>query len=112
MMAQTTIELDLSDRDELYRCYIPSIRNGAVYVPSNKEFRLGDEIILILKLADEPEPLRVPSMVVWITPGGSHGNWPAGIGVRFHPDDKGVTLKKIETHLATLLNSDKPTYTL
>jgi type IV pilus assembly protein PilZ len=111
-MNDSLIELDLSDRDELYRVYMPSIRNGAVFVRTNTSYRLGDAVHLLLTLADEPEPIRVDAVVVWITPGAAQGNRPAGIGVRFDPEDKGMTRKKIETQLATLLSSDKPTYTI
>ena len=111
-MNNRSIELDLSDRDALYQAYIPSVRNGAVFVPGNAGYRLGDEVTLVLTLADEPEPLRVAGAVVWITPNGAHGNRRAGIGVRFDSADKGVTRKKIETQLATLLKADKPTLTM
>jgi type IV pilus assembly protein PilZ len=111
-MSNNTIELDLTDREALFRAYIPSIRNGAVFVRTNAAHRLGDEVRLVLSLADEPEPLEVAGVVVWITPAGAQGNRPAGIGVRFHSEDKGLTRKKIETQLATLLSSDKPTYTI
>jgi len=111
-MNNRTIEVDLSDRDALFQAYIPSIRNGAVFVRSDEAFRLEDQVSLVLTLADEPEPLQVSGYVVWITPAGAHGNRPAGIGVRFDTADKGLTRKKIETQLATLLKADKPTLTM
>jgi len=111
-MNNSTIKVDLSNREALFHAYIPSIRNGAVFIRSDAAFRLGDEVSLELTLADEPEPLQVSGYVVWITPGGAHGNRPAGIGVRFDTADKGITRKKIETQLATLLQSDKPTLTM
>jgi type IV pilus assembly protein PilZ len=112
VMKKNTFELDMTDREVLYQAYIPSIRNGALFVHTEQNYWLGDEVTLMLTLADEPEVIPVAGNVVWITPTGAHGNRPAGIGIRFHSSDKGMTRKKIETHLATLLKADKPTLTM
>jgi type IV pilus assembly protein PilZ len=109
-MNKNVIELKLTDRERLYQAYIPSIRNGALFVQTEQAYRLGDEVSLWLTLMDEAEEIQVAGTVVWITPTGAQR--PAGIGIKFQSTDKGMTRKKIETHLATLLNADKPTHTM
>lgn len=106
------VSLNLTDRDRLYQAVIPSIKNGGLFVQTEQPYRLGDELVLSLTLMDEPEKIRIAGTVVWITPAGAQGNRPTGIGIQFQACDKGMTRKKIETRLATLLNADNPTHTM
>lgn len=103
--------LTLKDKAQLYQAYMPFIRNGGLFVPTNKAYRLGEEVFMLLSLMDEPEKMPVAGKVVWITPKGAQGNRPAGIGVQLNDSDK-VTRNKIETYLAGALKSDRPTHTL
>lgn len=103
--------LTLKDKAQLYQAYMPFIRNGGLFVPTNKAYRLGEEVFMLLSLMDEPEKMPVAGKVVWITPKGAQGNRAAGIGVQFNDSDKS-TRNKIETYLAGALKSDRPTHTL
>jgi type IV pilus assembly protein PilZ len=50
---------------------------------------------------------------VWITPQGAQGNRVTGIGVQFTESAEAEIVKgKIETLLAGILDSDKPTHTM
>ncbi|RXE02893.1 PilZ domain-containing protein, partial [Xanthomonas perforans] len=49
----------------------------------------------------------------WTTPAGAQGNRAAGIGVQFPDGPEGEAVRnKIETLLAGLTTSDKPTHTM
>ena len=108
---QSVLALTIQDKSVLYGAYMAFLRNGGLFVPTARTYRLGDEVFLLLTLMDEPEKLPVAGRVVWITPEGAQGNRQAGIGIEFSDEDATITAK-IETHLAGSLTSDRVTHTL
>lgn len=111
-MRKNIINLNLEDKQRLYEAYMPNIKNGAVFVTTDKPYQLGDEVFLLLSLMEEEEKLAVAGNVVWLTPKDANNNKAAGIGIQFSVGDKGVTRKKIETYLATEVNSEHFTLTM
>ncbi|MDZ7923438.1 MAG: PilZ domain-containing protein [Marinagarivorans sp.] len=105
------LSLTIRDKAVLYAAYMPFIKNGGLFIPTNKIYGLGDEVFMLLNLMDEAEKIPVAGKVVWITPKGAQGNRAAGIGVQFDSDDD-VANRKIETYLAGSLTSDRPTHTM
>ncbi|MBX2857439.1 MAG: PilZ domain-containing protein [Cellvibrionaceae bacterium] len=105
------LSLTIRDKAVLYAAYIPFVDNGGLFIPTNKQYGLGDEVFMLLSLMDEPEKIPVAGKVVWITPRGAQGNRAAGIGVQFSGEDD-MASKKIETYLAGSLDSDRPTHTM
>ena len=105
------LSLTLKDKGQLYAAYMPFVRNGGLFIATNKSYHLGDEVFMLLTLMDEPEKIPVAGKVVWITPKGAQGNRSAGIGVQFNDSDR-ITRNKIETYLAGALKSERPTLTM
>lgn len=103
------LSLTIKDKSVLYAAYMPFIRNGGLFIPTNKNYKLGDEVFMLLNLMEEPEKIPVAGKVVWITPKGAQGNRAAGIGVQFNDGDN-TARNKIETYLAGALKSDRPTH--
>ncbi len=103
--------LEIKDAAVLYAAYMPFVRNGGLFIPTKKEYDLGDEVFMLLNLMDEPEKIPVAGKVVWMTPKGAQGNRAAGIGVQFNDQDD-VARRKFETYLAGILTSDRHTHTL
>jgi type IV pilus assembly protein PilZ len=60
---------------------MPFLRNGGLFIPTNKRFTLGEEVFVLLALMDEAEKIPITGTVVWVTPKGAQGNRQAGIGV-------------------------------
>ncbi len=108
---QGILSLTIKDRAVLYAAYMPFVRNGGLFVPTNKRYELGEEVFILLALMDEPEKIPINGTVVWITPKGAQGNRQAGIGVQFSEADFAAATK-IEEHLGTGLVSDRPTHTM
>lgn len=107
------LQLAIKDKGALYNAYMPFLKGGGLFVPSNRKYALGDEVFLLLTLLDEADRLPVAGKVVWITPIGAQGNRAAGIGVQFNAGVDGEAAKnKIEAHLAGLLTADRPTHTM
>lgn len=95
----------------LYAAYMPFVKNGGLFIGTDKPYKLGDEVFLLLSLMDEPEKIPIAGRVIWITPEGSQANRTPGIGVQFDAKDT-AALNKIETVLAGSLESDRPTHTM
>ncbi len=109
---QGILSLTIKDKSALYAAYMPFIKNGGLFIPTNKQYQLGDEVFMLLTLMDEPEKIPVAGKIIWVTPRGAQGNRAAGIGVQFSSQDGGTAQKKIETYLAGALSSDRPTHTM
>ena len=109
---QSILSLSIKDKSALYAAYMPYVTNGGLFIPTNKQYKLGDEVFMLLTLLDEKDKLPVAGKIIWITPQGAQGNRSAGIGVQFSIQDKGATRNKIETHLAGAMKSDRITHTM
>jgi len=110
---QGILSLAIKDKDALYSAYMPFVKGGGVFVPTAKRYFLGDEVFLLLTLPDDKDRLPVAGKVIWVTPTGAQGNRSAGIGVQIADTNEGQTVRsKIETLLAGMLDSDKPTHTM
>ncbi len=105
------LNLSLKDVDELYACYMPFVENGGLFIPSRKQFTIGDEVFVLLELMEEPDKLPLTGKVVWVTPKGTSGNRKQGVGIQF-PAESNQLVQRIETYLAGLLSSGRPTNTL
>lgn len=109
---QGILSLTIRDKSSLYAAYMPYVKNGGLFIPTDKLYKLGDEVFMLLTLTDSKEKLPVAGRVIWITPPGAQGNRSAGIGVQFSELDNGATRSKIETLLAGVLKSDRQTHTM
>ncbi len=109
---QGILSLTIRDKSALYASYMPFVKNGGLFIPTSKTYKLGDEVFMLLTLTDSKDKLPVAGKVAWITPKGAQGNKIAGIGVQFSELDKGATKSKIENQLAGALKSDRPTHTM
>lgn len=105
------LSLTIKDKAVLYAAYMPFLKHGGLFIPTNKVYKLGDEVFMLLNLMDEPEKIPVAGKVVWVTPTGAQGNRAAGIGVQFSDQDDTAS-NKIENYLAGSLDSDRPTHTM
>jgi len=108
------LSLKITDENMLYHAYMPFLKNGGIFIPTNKVYELGEEVFIVLTLMNEADRIPVAGTIAWITPKKAQGNQAAGIGVHFSDiDEPGVTVKnKIETYLAERLQSDKPNHTM
>ena len=106
------LTLNIKDKSALYLAYMPFIKNGGLFIPTNSSYKLGDEVFMLLNVMGEEEKIPVAGRVIWLTPKGAQGKRTAGIGVQFSEQDQGNTQKRIENYLAGALGGDKPTHTL
>lgn len=106
------LSLTIKDRNALYAAYMPFLKNGGIFIPSSRSFKLGEEIFMLLSLMDSKEKIPVAGHVVWINPRNAQGGRTAGIGVQFSEKDSSLARNKIEAVLGGILNSHRPTHTM
>lgn len=107
------VQLSIKDKGLLHAAYIPLFKEGGIFISATREYKLGDDVYVLLTLPDDTERHPVAGKVAWITPAQAAGNRVQGVGVRFPSDEKSRLLKaRIEGILGTHLASDKPTQTI
>jgi len=109
----SVIQLVFKEKGALYAAYIPLFTDGGLFVPTPRDYKLGDDIYLLLAMPDDAQRYPVAGKVAWITPANASGGRTQGVGVRFPPDEKTRLIKlKIEEILGTMISSSKPTQTI
>lgn len=109
----SVIQLVFREKGALYAAYIPLFTDGGLFVPTTREYKLGEDIYLLLSLPDDPQRYPVAGKVAWITPANASAGRTQGVGVRFPADEKTRLLRvKIEEVLGTSISSAKPTQTI
>ena len=88
----SVVQLAIKEKAALYAAYIPLLKEGGLFIPTAREYKLGDDIYVLLTLPDDIQRYPVAGKVAWITPARAAGNRTQGVG----------------SHLA----SDRPTQTI
>ncbi|MBY0558099.1 MAG: PilZ domain-containing protein [Burkholderiaceae bacterium] len=109
----TVLSLAIKEKAALYAAYMPFLKNGGMFVPTQKPYKIGDEIYLILSLMDDPNKYPIAGTVAWITPAAANNNRAQGIGVHFPADESGQRARlRIEEFLGAALRSARATHTI
>jgi type IV pilus assembly protein PilZ len=109
----SVMQLVFREKGALFAAYVPLLANGGIFVPTTRQYKLGDDIYLLLSLPEDPQRYPLAGKVAWITPANAAGGRTQGVGVAFPSDEKTRLLKlKIEAVLGTQLQSAKPTQTI
>ena len=107
------LSLSIKEKSALFAAYMPFLKGGGIFIPTTKQYKLGDEVFMLLTLMDDPNKIPVAGKVVWITPPGAHGGKTQGIGVQFDKNDSGIAARnKVEGLLGGLLKSARQTHTM
>ena len=109
---QSILSLTIKDKNALYAAFMPFVKGGGLFIPTNRTYKIGDEVFILLTLMEETERIPIAGKVIWVTPKGAEGNRSSGAGVQFSDQDGGAARNKIETYLAGALQSDRPTHTM
>jgi type IV pilus assembly protein PilZ len=107
------LSLNIRERAALYAAYMPFLKGGGIFIPTPRQYQLGEEVFMLLSLMDDPNRIAVQGKIVWITPEGVQGNRTQGIGVQFSQDETGAAAKAtIEKLLGQTMASSRPTHTM
>lgn len=109
------VQLVFREKEALYAAYMPALRHGGLFMPTARtpEYRLGDEVYLLVSLPEDPKRYSIVGSVAWITPAKASGGRTQGVGVKFQDDERAQELRlRIEQILGALVASSRPTQTL
>lgn len=108
----SVIQLAIKEKSALYAAYIPLFSEGGIFIPTTRDYLLGDDVYVLLSLPDDPQRYPVAGKVAWVTPAKAANNRTQGVGILFPKDEKSRALKlKIEEILGAHLASDRATQT-
>ena len=106
------LSLAIKEKSALYAAFMPYVKGGGLFIPTNKVFKIGEEVFMLLSLLDDPMRLKVVGKVVWIMP-VTQANRPQGIGVQFSEKDGSIEVRnKIEEILGGALKANRATHTM
>jgi type IV pilus assembly protein PilZ len=109
----SVIQLSIKEKAALYAAYIPMFSDGGVFIPTTRDYCLGDDVYVLLTLPEDPQRYPVAGKVAWVTPPKAAGGRTQGVGIVFPKDEKSRLLKiKIEEILGAHLASERPTQTM
>ena len=109
----SVIQLVFREKGALYAAYMPVFSEGGLFVPTTRDYKLGEDIYLLLSLPEDPQRYPVAGKIGWLTPANASGGRTQGVGVRFPTDEKTRGLRlKIEEILGASISSAKPTQTI
>jgi type IV pilus assembly protein PilZ len=105
--------LVIRSKAALYAAWMPLLKGGGIFLPSAKSHALGEEVLILLSMLDDPNKIPLQGHIAWINPAHSAGNRPQGIGVQLNDSEVSRELKKkVEGLLAGALQSSRPTHTI
>ena len=109
----SVMQLAIKEKGALHAAYIPFFVEGGIFVPTPRDYRLGDDVYVLLTLPDDTQRYPIAGRVAWVTPPRAAGNRAQGVGIQFPSDEKSKQLKfKIEEILGAHLASERPTQTI
>lgn len=109
------LPFNIKEKGLLYATYMSMIQNGAIFVPTNRDLRLGDSVFVMLTLPEKQtggERFPIQGKVVWWTPPRAAYKRVQGVGVQFPEGEKSEQLcAQIETILGAHLGTERETQT-
>ncbi|MFN7834289.1 MAG: PilZ domain-containing protein [Burkholderiaceae bacterium] len=108
------LSLTIRDKNSLAAAYLPYVKGGGLFIPTNKTYDLGEAVFVMLTLAqDDTQRFPITGKVVWLSPAGMPLTRPQGIGIQFPADDEGRVVKTvIEQIIGNIHSTLKTTSTL
>jgi type IV pilus assembly protein PilZ len=109
----SVIQLAVKEKSALYAAYIPLFLEGGMFIPTSRDYLLGDSVYVLITLPDESQRYPIAGKVAWVTPAKAAYSRAQGVGIRFPKDENALALKlKIEEILGGQLASDRQTQTI
>lgn len=107
------LHAEIRDKEALYASYMPFIKDGGIFLPTEVAYDLNDDVFVILKLPFDKAVFKFMSKVVWINPTSTNKNKPTGVGLRVDIKNGGAQfMSKIESIVGVMTNSARPTFTI
>ena len=80
------LSVAINDLRTLRAAYMPFVKGTGLFVPTNTDYKMGDEIFVVLKLLAD-EQFALSGVVIWITPPAAQSSRTRGVGIHFKGDE-------------------------
>ena len=106
--------ITITDKRELYRCYMPFIKGGGLFIPFNEEVGPGQifpgqTIFVVFSMLDIKMKTPFSGKVIWINRGGMQKGY--GIALGNNPAAKALK-ENIELAIVDIAQKKEATYTI
>jgi type IV pilus assembly protein PilZ len=105
------LSVSIRDVRTLTAAFMPFLKKRGLFVPTETDYAMGDEVFLVLKLL-ESEQFAVAGTVAWLTPSGAQSSRTKGIGVHFKGADGQKLNERIEELIKGVASRRSATHTL
>ncbi len=97
------LQLSIRDKVALHAHYMPFVKHGGVFIPTDRTYQFGETIAMVLRFIDRGKKLIITGKVVWISPQSSHhASHNPGVGLQFVGNSREDVKKAIEAYLGDL----------
>lgn len=101
--------LTLANKNIAYKLYMPFINGGGIFIPTQEEYQLGDQIALKVHLTELEQALSFVGQVIWLSMPGIYAR--SGVGVQLQGQKGEAAKQQMENYIAGM-DHTKPTFTL
>lgn len=101
---EKTIQHTFPDLLSLKRAFMPFVIEGAIFIPTQNDYQLGDFIKTTVTLPESKQEYTFTGEIIWISPKSFH-NHAAGIGIICNGDE-GRAFKKATIEAVSELKGD------
>lgn len=99
------LHITITEPEVLRRCYLPFLRNGGLFVPTDEPYSLRQQLFLVLKLPGAMQVQGVLTRVACLTPAQAHDGRVMGVGLAF-PEAAQALNNHIESLIAMPPDAD------
>ncbi|MHB1948159.1 MAG: PilZ domain-containing protein [Gammaproteobacteria bacterium] len=99
MTENRQLAYEIKDIIELNLSYMPFITEGGLFIPTDENIPLGEQITITLLLPGKNDPLLIQGKVVWHTPKNALHHVLPGIGIQFIGKEAASIRTEIENNL-------------
>ncbi len=97
------LQLSIRDKIALHSHYMPFIKNGGIFIPTDQVYKFGETIGMVLRFLDRGKKLVITGKVVWVSPQSSNQtSQNPGVGLQFVGNTRQDVQKAIEAYLGDL----------
>lgn len=83
--ANNKLSYHYTNIESVKKAYMPFVYDGAIFIPTNQNFRIGDMVDVDITLPTSNMPISFSGEIIWYTPAMNHdSSLQAGIGVQFN----------------------------
>jgi type IV pilus assembly protein PilZ len=101
--ASQLLQLDIQNKVVLHSHYMPFIKDGGIFIQTEREFEFEQRVVMLLRFLDKGKKLPISGRVVWISPKSGRGSSVSpGVGLQFAGDNRKEIQKAIEAYLGDL----------